>query len=148
MKPFYVLVVSLLLSVCFLGCATTTFKPFEAKVNEFEGQGGTKEIVEGMEVWDYGTPPRKYMILGMIDDSRSGGIGSMSSLKSDVVAKAKEVGGDALIQVSNNSQFVGTYSTGSASAYSYGNSATAYGSSVSVPIRRNMSKFAVIQYLD
>ncbi len=117
-------------------------------MNEFEGQGGTKEIVERMEVWDYGTPPRKYMILGMIDDSRSGGRGSMSSLKSDVVAKAKEVGGDALIQVSNNSQFVGTYSTGSASAYSYGNSATAYGSSIAVPIRRNMSKFAVIQYLD
>lgn len=134
MKPFYVLVVSLLLSVCFLGCATTTFKPFEAKVNEFEGQGGTKEIVEGMEVWDYGTPPRKYMILGMIDDSRSGGIGSMSSLKSDVVAKAKEVGGDALIQVSNNSQFAGIYAPS--------------GSSVAVPIRRNMSKFAVIQYLD
>ena len=105
MKPFYVLVVSLLLSVCFLGCATTTFKPFEAKVNAFEGQGGTKEIVEGMEIWDYGTPPRKFMILGMIDDSRSGSRISMSSLKSDVVVKAKEVGGDALIQVSNNSQF-------------------------------------------
>ncbi len=117
-------------------------------MNEFEGQGGTKEIVEGMEIWDYGTPPRKFMILGMIDDSRSGSRISMSSLKNDVVVKAKEVGGDALIQASNNSQFAGIYSTGSASAYSYGNSATAYGSSVSVPIRRNMSKFAVIQYLD
>ncbi len=117
-------------------------------MNEFEGQGGTKEIVEGMEIWDYGTPPRKFMILGMIDDSRSGSRISMSSLKNDVVVKAKEVGGDALIQVSNNSQFAGTYSTGSASAYSYGNSATAYGSGVAIPIRRNFSKFAVIKYLD
>jgi hypothetical protein len=84
----------------------------------------------------------------MIDDQRPGGIIPMAQLKSDMVAKAKEVGGEALVQVSNNSQFAGTYSTGSASAYSYGNSATAYGSSVAVPIRRNISKFAVIQYLD
>lgn len=101
-----------------------------------------------MEVWDYGSPPKKFKILGMIDDQRPGGIIPMSQLKSDIVAKAREAGGDAVVQVSNNSQFAGTYSTGFASAQSFGNTATAYGSGVSVPIRRNISKFAVIQYLE
>ena len=137
---------SLLLAV--VGCATIEFKPFEAKVNAFEGAGGTKVVIEGMEFWDNGEPPRKYMVLGIVDDERPGGPIPMASLKSDVVHKAKEVGGDAVIQLNSNSQLLGVYSSGSATAYSYGRSATAYGSSTAVPMRRNLSKFAVIKYLD
>lgn len=130
------------------GCATTEFKPFEARVNAFEGTGGTKTTVAGMEVWDNGDPPRKFAVLGIIEDERSGGPIPMASLKSDVVQKAKDVGGDAVIQLNSNSQLVGVYSSGSATAYSYGRSATAYGSSTAVPMRRNYSKFAVIKFLD
>lgn len=101
-----------------------------------------------MEVWDNGDPPRKFAVLGIIEDERSGGPIPMASLKSDVVQKAKDVGGDAVIQLNSNSQLVGVYSSGSATAYSYGRSATAYGSSTAVPMRRNYSKFAVIKFLD
>lgn len=142
---------SLLFAGLFLvitGCATTEFKPFEARVNSFEGTGGTKTTVAGMEVWDNGDPPRKFAVLGIIEDERSGGPIPMASLKSDVVQKAKDVGGDAVIQLNSNSQLVGVYSSGSATAYSYGRSATAYGSSTAVPMRRNYSKFAVIKFLD
>ena len=79
-----------------VGCATTEFKPFEVKVNAFEGRGGTKTVAAGMEIWDNDEPPRKYMVLGFIDDERSGGPIPMASLKSDIVQKAKEVGGDAV----------------------------------------------------
>lgn len=64
---------SFLLAGLFLvivGCATTEFKPFEAKVNAFEGSGGTKTIVAEMEVWDNGEPPRKFSVLGIIEDER------------------------------------------------------------------------------
>jgi hypothetical protein len=40
------------------------------------------------------------------------------------------------------------YSTGSASAYGYGGTANAYGSSTSVPLGKTMSKFVVIKYLE
>ena len=136
--------------VCSLvaGCATTEYKTYEAKDNIFEGKGGTKAVVEGMEFWDNGQPPRKFKVLGIIDDQRPGGIIPMSQLRTDIVAKAREVGGDDVIQLGNQSEIAGYYSSGSASAYSYGSSATAYGSSTTMPVRRNVAKFAVIKYVD
>jgi hypothetical protein len=144
--PFYLLLTGFLLAVT--GCATTEFKPFEAKVNNYEGKGGTKTIVEGMELWDNGDPPRTYKILGIIEDRRGSGIIPMASLHSDIVQKAREVGGDAVIHVSSQSHITGMYSTGSASAYGYGGGATAYGSSTTVPVGKAMSKFVVIKYLE
>lgn len=130
------------------GCATTEYKTFEAKNNLFEGKGGTKVIVDGMEVWDNGDPPRRFKVIGVIDDERPGGIIPMSQLRSDIVKKAREVGGDAIVQLGNQSQISGFYTSGSASAYSYGNTANAYGTSTTTPIRRNVAKFAVIKYAD
>lgn len=140
--PFVLGVVLLLMA----GCATTEYKPFEARVNSFEGKGGTRTIVGGMEVWDNGDPPRRYKILGIVEDERPNGPIAMASLRSDIVQKAREAGGDAVIQISSESQLAGMYSTGSAVAYGYGNSASAYGSSVAVPIGRKLTKFAVIKF--
>lgn len=130
------------------GCATTQYKPYEAKDNLFEGKGGTKVVVDGMEIWDNGDPPRKFKVLGIIDDQRPGGIIPMSRLYSDMVKKAREAGGDALVQLGSHSQIAGYYTSGSASAYSYGSSTTAHGSSTTMPVRRNIAKFAVIKYVD
>ena len=128
------------------GCATTVFKPFEARINSFEGKGGTKTTVDGMDIWDNGDPPRRYKILGILEDERPNGPIAMASLMSDIVQKAKEAEGDAVIQISSESQLAGMYSTGSAFASGYGNSASAYGSSVAVPIGRRLTKFAVIRF--
>ncbi len=130
------------------GCATTEYKAFEGKANVFEGKGGTKVVIDGMEIWDNGEPPRKFKVLGIIDDERPGGIIPMSRLRSDMVKHAREVGGDAIIQLGSQSQIAGYYTSGSASAYGYGSSATAYGSSTTMPVRRNVAKFAVIKYVD
>lgn len=130
------------------GCATTEYKSFEGNAKVFEGMGGTKVVVEGMELWDNGDPPRKFKVLGIIDDERPGGLIPMAQLRSDVVKKAREAGGDAIVQLGSQSKITGYYTSGSASAYAYGNSATAYGSSNTMPVHRNMSKFAVIKYVD
>ncbi len=130
------------------GCATTEFKSYEAKDNVFEGKGGTKVVVDGIEFWDNGEPSRKFKVLGIIDDQRPGGIIPMSQLRSDMVKKTREAGGDAVVQLGNQSQIAGYYTSGSASANSYGSSATAYGSSTTMPVRRNVAKFAVIKYVD
>lgn len=147
MKKPFTLLVALGLSLM-AGCATTEYKSFEGKTDVFEGKGGTKVVVDGMEIWDNGEPPRKFKVLGIIDDERPGGIIPMSQLRSDMVKKAREAGGDAVVQLGSQSQTAGFYSSGSATAYSYGNSATAYGSSTTMPVRRNVAKFAVIKYVE
>jgi len=134
--------------VMMAACATTEYKPYDAKDNLFEGRGGTKVVVDGMEIWDNGDPPRKFKVLGIIDDERPGGVIPMSQLRSDMVKKAREAGGDALVQFGSGSQVAGYYTSGAGSAYAHGSSATAYGSSTTVPVRRNVAKFAVIKYLD
>src|SRR5687767_8978182 len=83
------------------GCATTEYQPYEAKNNVFEGKGGTKVVVDGMELWDDGDPRREFKVLGIINDERPGGIIPMSQLRGDMVKKAKEVGGDAVVQLSS-----------------------------------------------
>ena len=129
-------------------CGTTEYKTFEGRNNIFEGQGGTKIVVDGMEIWDDGDPPRKFKVIGVIDDERPGGLIQMSQLRGDVVEKAREAGGDAVIQLNNQSQITGYYSSRSVSSSASGNSARAYGSATTVPVRRNAAKFAVIKYVD
>lgn len=130
------------------GCATTEYKGFEGRNNIIEGKGGTKIVVDGMDIWDNGDPPRKFKVLGIVDDERPGGLIPMSQLRGDVVKKAREVGGDAIIQLNSQSQIAGYYTSGSVSADAYGKSATAYGSSTTMPVRRNVAKFAVIKYVE
>jgi hypothetical protein len=130
------------------GCANTEYKTFEGRNTVIEGKGGTKVVVDEMEIWDNGEPPRKFKILGIIDDVRPGGVIPMSQLRADMVRKAREVGGDALVEIRSDSQIAGYYTSGSASAYAYGNSATAYGSATTMPVRRNVAKFAVIKFIE
>jgi hypothetical protein len=129
------------------GCASTEFKAYEGP-STFQGKGGTKVVVDGMDIWDNGEPPRKFKVLGIVEDERSGGLIPMMRLRGDIVKKAKDVGADAVIQLSSKSDITGYHTTGSASAFGTGSTATAYGSSTSVPLRQNTAKFAVIKYVD
>ena len=140
---FLVICVSL---VC--GCASTEFKMYEGRGNSFEGRGGTKTIVDGMDVWDNGEPPRRFKILGFIQDERPGGIIPMSQLRSDIVKKARQVGGDAVIQAGSQSQIAGYYSSGSATATTFGNTTTAVGTGFTMPVRRNSASFVVVKFED
>ncbi len=139
----------LLAAILCTGCATTTFKTFETRGSGvIEGKGGTKTVQDGMDIWDYGDPPRKFKILGVIEDERPGGIIPMGQLRAEMVKKAREVGGHALIQAANQAQIVGYQTFGSATTTAYGNTATATGLATAVPIRRNSALFVVIQYVE
>jgi hypothetical protein len=140
--------VGFLAALALAGCANTEYKSFEGRNTVVEGKGGTKVVVDGMEIWDNGDPPRKFKILGIIDDTRPGGLLPMSQLRADMVRKAREAGGDALIEIRSDSQIAGYYTSGSASAYAYGNSATAYGTATTMPVRRNIAKFAVVKFIE
>ena len=140
----FLLVVSF---VC-ASCTVTDFQAWEGRNSVVEGRGGTKKGVDGMDVWTYGDSPRRFQVLGIIQDERPGGIIPMAQLKHDIVQKARAAGGNAVIFVSSESQLAGYYTAGSASAYSYGRSATAFGSSTTVPLTRRSSTYVVIRYLD
>jgi hypothetical protein len=147
MRMIYRLTLLLALIWVCVACTNTEFQSWEGRNSVVEGRGGTRKVVDGMDVWTYGDPPRRFQVLGVIEDSRPGGLIPMAQLKHDIVAKARQYGGDAVILVSSQSQLQGYYSTGSATAYGYGNYASAFGSSVTVPVTRRNSAYVVIKYL-
>jgi hypothetical protein len=132
-----------------LSCVSCSndFQAWELRNSVVEGRGGAKKVVDEMDVWTYGDPPRRFIVLGIIEDARPGGLIPMAQTKHDIVAKARQSGGDAVIVVSSQSQLADYYTSGSPTAYGYGNSATAYGSSVTVPLTRHTATFVVIKYL-
>lgn len=131
------------------GCASTIYKPFESRGDGIvEGNGGTKTVQDGMEIWDYGDPPRKFKVLGIIEDERPGAPLPMSMLHGDVVKKARESGGQALIQLRSDAQVVAYQTLGRATATSYGTTTNITSTGMVAPIRRNYSRFAVIRYVD
>jgi hypothetical protein len=127
--------------------AITEFKTFSAEESIFVGQGGTKVVVDGMEIWDNGDPPRKFKVLGYIDDERRGGL-PMLQFRADMVKKARGVGGDAIVQLTSRSQITSYYNTDTFTKDAGGNPVTGIDTSMTLPVRRNVAKFAVIKFLD
>src|SRR4051794_21265977 len=116
------------MALVFSGCSTD-FEAWEGQNSVIQGHGGTRKVVDGIDVWTYGDPPHKFRILGIIDDERPGGIIPMAQMKHDVAKAVRERGGDAIIMISSESQLRGYYTFGSATTNIYGRSATTFGSS-------------------
>lgn len=96
-----------------VGCATVDFQAYEGKNNLYEGQGGTKVVVDGIDFWANGSPPRKYSIVGVAVGEVGSGVGDESLIRSSVAKVVRKHGGDAAVQVTNNSSFNGIVSAGS-----------------------------------
>ena len=156
--------VAILLTSVVLGLSTEVarsqeFEAWQGKPVVHEGEGGTKQVVDGIDVWDRGSPPRKFVIIGYIHDRRlkTGLIGKikMSHLNSDVAKIAKQAGGDAVIVVSSDVDTVGAVGGGfgstNASAQAVGNSAYGHSNTSSFgfagSVRKQESEFAVLKYL-
>lgn len=143
MKSLLVAALVLLLAGC-----STTFRPYEGKTNSYEGVGGTRTTVDGIDIWETGTPPRKYKIIGVIDDKRGGGLIPMLMKDGDIAKKAKEAGGDALIRLSSQSEVTGYITHTTATVNAFGNTATGYGTSFTTPATKNSESLLVIKYLE
>jgi hypothetical protein len=142
----------LLLVAALLGlasCATTTFTALPPQGDGiYQGRGGTKSVVDGMDIWSNGDPPRRYRVLGFIEDQRPGEAKTVSQLVADVVSKARAVGGDALIQLSVRSDVVAFKDIDTSTGTTHGNTEAAPGSTTPVPVRRITTRLFVIQYVD
>ncbi len=91
--------------------------------------------------------PRKFMIVGYIEDSRPGRGLAMAARDGDLASVAKKNGGDAVLINADTSQFMGTVSTGTATAFNTGSMVTATGTGFSAPIMRREGRFFVIKYV-
>jgi hypothetical protein len=128
------------------GCSTNYYTYTGSGI--YEGKGGASKNINGVDIWLVGTPPRKFRIIGYITDSRPGRGIAMAMRDSDLAASAKKNGGDGILLKAEQTDFLGTYSTGSATAFANGNVATAFGSGVSVPIIRREGQYFVIKYVN
>lgn len=124
--------------------AKTRYESYEARNSVIEGQGGSRTTKDGVDFWTTGDPPRRYQVIGIIRDNRGTGPLHGNAIGSSGIAKkVREVGGDAVILLNQNSSLKGVWSQGQASAY--GNQA--FGSALSIPIQERVSTFAVVKYL-
>ena len=123
--------VTLIVAACVAGCATATFQPYEGLNNHYEGTGGTKMVVDGVEIWANGAPPRKYSILGVVTSEVGAGFRSLDLIHAAVSKSTRERGGDAAIQINDNTSFAGVIRTAPG---------------VFVAANRREMKFAVVKY--
>ncbi len=81
--------------------AGTGFLTYDGWDSVQQGRGGEKKVVDGVDFWMAGSPPRRFKILGTIDGARrKGGLVGMVSFSSPEDAVAKQTmtaGGDAVI---------------------------------------------------
>lgn len=87
--------------------ATIDYQPHDAKAKLYQGEGGTALSVDGVDFWTNGSPPGKFSILGIATHESGAGHSDESVIRTAVVAKAKQIGGSAVIQISNNTSFSG-----------------------------------------
>lgn len=106
-------IICVILACTLAGCATVDFQPYEGKNNLYEGEGGTKVVVNGIDFWANGSPPRKYSIIGMVVSEVGSGIGDEAIIRSSVASEVKKQGGNAAVQVNNNTAFSGIINTAS-----------------------------------
>jgi hypothetical protein len=160
---------ALLLAVTSLaGCASTDYQPLESRAPLVgQGQLGTRKVVDGVDIWTFGAPPRKYRALGVIHDTRGGGVIPMAQYYHDIAAKVRQYGGDAAIEVASGSQQVGTMAIANSTTTSSGNfsgsgwnyggytrvngtvtgASNTFGSATAFPLMKHQGTFLVVKYL-
>lgn len=152
-------IISLLIGIAFLtGCSTSYYSYSGSPV--LIGRGGASKNINGIDLWIVGSPPRKYQVVGYIEDTRLGGPIPMAMRNPQIAGLVRQKGGDALLMSSDNEQFIGSFTTGSASATGWGNAstfgnmttfnggATAFGNSMTMPIIRRSARYYVIKYIN
>jgi hypothetical protein len=96
--------------IAMTGCTalvSSDYQQYEARNNVYEGTGGTKVVADGVDFWANGSPPRKFAILGVVTSAVGAGFGDEALIRSSVAGRAKHVGGDAAVQITNNTTFSG-----------------------------------------
>jgi hypothetical protein len=133
------------LALLLAGCVTEYY-PYQGG-GPMIGQGGAAKRIDGIDIWQIGAPPRKFQIIGFIEDTRPGSPPSMAQRDSALAAVAKQHGGDGVLIQSDVVQYAGSVTSGNAFTTFGAGSAFTTGSAISAPIVRREGRFFVIKYL-
>jgi hypothetical protein len=154
---FYLKIGAIVLAIALSSCASNYYSYSGSPV--LTGNGGASKSINGIDLWVVGTPPRKYRVVGYIEDTRLGGPIPMAMRNPQLAAMVRQRGGDALLLSSDNEQIMGSFSTASASATGWGNATTfgntttfngganAFGTGTTMPIIRRSARYYVIKYI-
>jgi hypothetical protein len=140
--------VAALLSVAALaGCSyTPEWSEYQGPAL-MKGSGGMVRNVNGMDVWEQGSPPRPYRVLGMMH-SEGGRHSDVDFETEQIVKEARAKGGDAIIISSAESTPTGIVGGESGHIYEGAFGATNYSGGFSARIVRSPTVEAyVIKYL-
>ena len=127
-------------------CGTAQYQAATGQPQVAKGKGGLLRVQDGLEVWDADGPPRRYEVVGRIDDERTGGALERPAWGSNVAKLAREAGGQALIELRRDAQGAGYKLLGTGAATE--NQGPALGQAPAVPLTRRAAAFLVIRYLD
>lgn len=133
-------------SILLSGCADTEFYTYSGS-GVYLGTGGASRNVNGIDLWVTGTPPRQYRIIGYLTDERLGGPLAMAGRDRGMANQARKAGGDGLLLTDEQSNTMGSYTTGSAMVTGSSNLVTVTGSSMALPIIQRRAKYYVIKYI-
>lgn len=94
--------------------AKIDFAVYEGPPQIQVGSGGTKITKNGIDYWTTGTPPRRYQIIGFVQDKRDETWDGGHAVGSPNIAKkVRKAGGDAvIIQSQDEAGKAGSYGTG------------------------------------
>jgi hypothetical protein len=90
----------------FASCSTNTTQFTKFQGNDIMlGHGGVERSFNGIDIWTYGSPDRKFKVIGVIDETPNQGNGFMNTMKqlsaksmdSQLASAAKLHGGNAVI---------------------------------------------------
>jgi hypothetical protein len=139
---------------------STDYQPLESRAPVVrEGGYGTRKVVDGVDIWTSGEPPRKYQVLGIINDERLQAPFEMARYYHDVAAKVKKAGGNGAIEVYSDSQITAivsnsfTTSSGTVSGYGAGNvafgqySGSSNTTGFAAAQQHHSARFVVVKYL-
>ena len=97
--------------------AKIDFAIYEGPPKVATGEGGTKITKNGIDYWTTGTPPRRYQIIGFVQDRRDESMDGGHAIGSpSISSKVKRAGGDAVI-VESQDEVGKTGGFGSASPF-------------------------------
>lgn len=132
-------IASAILVVMLAACAQTNYQQYEGRGPQIiEGQGGTKEVINGFDVWDNGTPPRRYQVLGVVVIEDSEGALANLRIRSALAEQIKAAGGNAAVAIDS---FGGGQSVGMG-FNSRGQMSTFVG------MGRKTGRWQIVKYLD
>lgn len=135
-----IIILSAVLVVLLVGCAQTNYQQFEGRNGPqiIEGQGGTKEVVNGYEIWDNGTPPHRYQVLGVVAIEDFDNVFGKQRIYNALSEQIKTAGGDAAVVVD-------TTGGGSGMSMAFGSNGQM---AVGPTFGKKTARWQIVKYLD